>query len=177
MSTPMRILVAGMGNLLRRDDGVGVHLIRTLAHAPPGGAELLDAGTALISVLDAIEQADATLVVDAMQAGGLPGALHLASAQAVCAPGEGTSLHDLGLYSALHLLGAARLMPDCIWVLGVEPLDMDYGLELSPPVQAALPAAAAAVRRIVAHWRRLGAVTPHLHAQARGIPQEVEGPA
>ncbi|MCE9615400.1 MAG: hydrogenase maturation protease [Lentisphaerae bacterium] len=167
------ILVVGMGNLLCEDDGVGIHLVRALAQSPPRGVALLDAGTALINVLDDLARAEAVLVLDAMQAGGVPGALYLAPADGVRSPREGASLHDLGLPGALHLLGADRT-PRCMWVLGVEPARMGYGMDLSPPVRDGLPVALAAVRRIVSRWRRLGPGIPTLHGRPRRMPRLLE---
>jgi hydrogenase maturation protease len=162
-----RILIVGMGNLLLGDDGVGIHLVRALEKDPPRGTTLLDAGTALLGVVDEVALAEAVLVLDAMQTGDAPGTVHVAPVDAVRSPREGASLHDLGLRGALQLLGAGRAVPECLWVLGVEPARMDYGMELSPAVQAAMPAALRAVRRIVDRWQRLGPGTPTLRGPTR----------
>lgn len=175
MTGAPRILIVGMGNLLLGDDGVGVHLVRELEQDPPPGAVLLDAGTALLGVVEDVARADAVLVLDAMQTGDAPGTLHVAPVGAVHAPREGASLHDLGLRGALHLLGAGRPVPECLWLLGVEPARMDYGMELSPAVQAAIPAALRAVRRIAARWRQCGPGAPTLRGPTRWVPARLEG--
>jgi hydrogenase maturation protease len=66
-----------------------------------------------------------------------------------------TSLHELGLLAVLEFLPQAH-WPE-ISVLGVQPAVIDYGLELSAPLQEALPRVVAAARSIVARWRRVEA--------------------
>jgi hydrogenase maturation protease len=65
----VRILVAGFGNLLRRDDGFGVHLVKRLQGRRdlPRGVELLDAGIGGISLVqELLGGYDALIVLDAL---------------------------------------------------------------------------------------------------------------
>jgi len=168
-SSKPRILVAGLGNLLLRDDGVGVHAVRELQPAPPSGAVLAEVGTNVLGALHLLEWADRILALDAMQAGGAPGTVYAFGAQDVAPPGLQASLHELALTSALGFLKRRRL-PE-ILILGVEPQTIDYGLELSPPVAAALPELTRAVREMVAHWREEKggeASAPGLHGPIPG---------
>jgi hydrogenase maturation protease len=147
-----RVLIAGLGNLLLQDDGVGVHAVRDLQQDPPPGAVVAEVGTGVLGALHLLEWADKILAVDAMQAGGPPGTIYVFGAEDVARPGVQASLHELALISALRFL--RRKKPPEIMILGVEPKTIDYGLELSPPVHAALPRLTGAVRKMVARWRR-----------------------
>ena len=104
---PQRILIAGLGNELCGDDGVGVYACRLLAPrvAALGRDELVVAeiGTAVQDALHLLEQTDYVLAIDAMQAGGPPGSIYLCEAEELAAEGR-TSLHQLGLLGALELL-------------------------------------------------------------------------
>ncbi len=71
------ILVAGLGNLLLADDGVGVHLVRALEGTTPRGVTVVDVGTAVLDALHLFEGADRVLALDAMQAGGAPGDIYV----------------------------------------------------------------------------------------------------
>ena len=71
-----RILIAGLGNYLLMDDGVGVHAILEMQQAPPPGAVVAEVGTAVLSALHLLEWADKILAIDAMQAGGAPGTVY-----------------------------------------------------------------------------------------------------
>ena len=73
---PPRILIAGLGNCLLRDDGIGVHAIRSLQQNPPPGVVVAEVGTAVLDALHLLEWAEKILAIDAMQAGGNPGTLY-----------------------------------------------------------------------------------------------------
>jgi hydrogenase maturation protease len=141
-------MIAGLGNLLLMDDGVGVHAVRELLKAPPSGIEICEVGTALFDVLHRFEQVDRIVAIDAMQAGGSAGTLYVIEAHDVEENGSPMSLHELGLTAALRF---TQKKPHVI-VLGVEPASIDYGLDLSGPVQAALPRIVEMAKRLAAEW-------------------------
>ena len=146
-----RVLVAGLGNLLLKDDGVGVHAVRALQHGVPRGVRAIEIGTAVLDALHLVEWADRVLAIDAMQAGGDPGTIYRYGVEDVADRTIGASLHEVDLVAALRFLTNGH-RPE-ITVLGVEPETIAAGLELSPSVQAALPRLVAAVQEIVASWR------------------------
>lgn len=156
MSTPTRkrkprILIAGLGNFLLQDDGVGVHAVRKLRQNPPPGVLVAEVGVQVLSALHLLEWADRILALDAMQAGGEPGTIYAFGADDVGEPEIPASLHELGLKAALRMLPHPAKVE--ISVLGVEPGVIDYGLELTPPVAAALPRLTAAARDMVKRWQ------------------------
>ena len=99
-----RILIAGLGNYLLRDDGIGVHAVRTLQQTPLPGVIVAEVGTAVLDALHLLEWADKILAIDAMQAGGPPGTLYTFGVDAVEGPGMQTSLHELNFLAALDFL-------------------------------------------------------------------------
>jgi hydrogenase maturation protease len=145
-----RILIAGLGNLLLKDDGVGVHAVMELQKDPPPGALVVEVGTAVLDALHLFEDADKILAIDAMQAGGTPGAVYAFGVGDVETAGCQASLHELSLISALRFL--PNPVSAEIRILGVEPHIIDYGLDLSPEVQSALPRLTQAARDIAARW-------------------------
>jgi hydrogenase maturation protease len=147
-----RIVIVGLGNLLLRDDGVGVHAVHELQKAPPPGVQVVEVGTAILDALHLFEWADRVLAIDAMQAGGPAGTLYSLRASDVEDRSPKASLHELSLLAALRFLADARRPP--IVILGVEPAVIDYGLDLSPEVQSALPVLVQSVREIVDAWQR-----------------------
>lgn len=151
-----RILIAGLGNCLLRDDGIGVHAIRSLQQNPPPGVVVAEVGTAVLDALHLLEWAEKILALDAMQAGGNPGTLYAFGVDAVAGPGMQVSLHELNLLAALDFL-PRQIKPE-ILIVGVEPEIIDYGLDLSPSMAAALPRLTREVRKIVSGWR-----SGHIH--------------
>jgi hydrogenase maturation protease len=68
------------------------------------------------------------------------------------------SLHELNLLAALRFL-KKKAGPEIV-ILGVEPQTIAYGLDLTPPVAAALPRLLQATRDIVGRWREAMARKP-----------------
>lgn len=146
-----RILVIGLGNELLMDDGVGVHAVREILRTGLPGAVVAEVGCALLDALPLLERAGRVLAIDAMQAGGTPGTIYRFGPEDVACRSVTASIHELGLIESLRLL--ERKSPPPIVVLGVEPHTIDYGLELTPLVTAALPELVAAIRQIVSSWQ------------------------
>jgi hydrogenase maturation protease len=160
---PSRILVAGLGNVLLRDDGVGVHVIHELRKDRLPGVVIAEVGTAVLDALHLFEWADKILAIDAMRACGLPGSMYLLRGDSAAEQGFQSSLHELNLLSVLKFI-PRELFPE-LTVLGIEPETIDFGLDLTPPLFAALPAIALEAENIVNQWRSKG-----FHAPSRKKP-------
>ncbi len=147
----LRILIVGLGNLLLRDDGVGVHAIRELQKNPQLGILPVEVGTAVLDALHLFEWADRILAIDAMQAGGSAGTLYSLRVSDVDDRGPRGSLHELNLLAALRFLPNGK-RPEIV-ILGIEPGIIDYGINLSPEVAAALPVVIHSIREVVEYWQ------------------------
>lgn len=146
-----RILVVGLGNVLLRDDGIGVHAVRELCKHRHRGAVVAEVGTAVFDALHLLEWADKVLVIDAVQAGHPPGTIYLLAGDDVEKRGTPTSLHELSLISALSFIPRSSSPESTI--LGIEPDTIDYGLELTPLLRARLPLVLQAAKNLVNHWK------------------------
>ena len=147
----IRILVLGVGNILCRDEGVGVRIAERLQQEPlPGNVEVMDGGTAGLDVLlSAIEEVDKLIVIDALRAGKEPGTIYKAHLKIkekdrimqVFSDGGRSkiSLHQVGLFEALGIAEKLGCAPGEIVIIGVEPGEVDYGLELTEQVRRKLP--------------------------------------
>ena len=153
-----RILIAGLGNFLLKDDGVGVHVVREIQKKFSLSILAVEVGTAVLGAIHLFEWGDKILAIDAMQAGGPPGTLYSFTISDVKEWGPQASLRELRLLEVLRFLN--RPFPE-ILVLGVEPETIDYGLELSAPVKRALPQLVQLVKETVAQWRRDSKVHPN----------------
>lgn len=153
MSHSPRILIAGLGNELLSDDGVGVHAVRALQEHPVPGATMVDIGTAILHGLPFLEEADRVLVIDAAKGGRPAGTVYLFDAAENANTEPMASIHAMGLREAARFLQVGKLAPP-ITVLGVEPESLGYGMSLSAPVRAALPRVVSLARETVARWQR-----------------------
>lgn len=159
------LLVLGIGNVLLRDEGLGVQVIRELEMRVdrgelvlPPDAELVDGGTLGLDLLPLISDARALLLVDAIDLGDEPGTIRVLRDEAIQGALSGhVSPHQVGIGD---LIAAARLMgtlPAAVALVGVQPLEIAVDLELSPPVRAALPGA---VEAVIAEIGRLAGSGP-----------------
>ena len=138
----------GVGNLLRQDEGVGIHAVREMAGSgAESEAALVDGGTAVFEALSPWKEIEKLVVIDAMRGGRPPGFITRLSLKDVAdRTAPALSVHEQGLLDALGLLQQAGLRVGEIVIYGVEPAETDWGTELSEPVAECLPMLAARVR-------------------------------
>ena len=152
----MRTLVAGFGNVLRGDDGFGVEVIRRLRESelPLADVELMEVGTAGIRLAqELLTPYDRLIIVDAMARGGAPGTIYVSEVDSVQAPGE-VDLHLAIPSRALAVAKALGALPGRVFIVGCEPAEVEeLTMALTPAVGAAVDAALAQVRRLLAHGR------------------------
>jgi hydrogenase maturation protease len=147
-----RILVAGVGNVLRGDDGFGPAVIERLGELP-GGAEAVETGIGGVALLQELLAGCGGLVlVDAVDRGAAAGTLFELRPEV----GEAVHAADVHLANPDRVLSMARTMgalPARVRIVGCQPGEVDeLGGRLSPAVAAAVEPAVAAVRRIVDVW-------------------------
>lgn len=156
-----RYVVLGLGNLLESDEALGGLVIKrltedpaVLAGLPDPAIDLVDGGTVGLGLIPYLTGLDGLIVVDVIHAGEAPGTLIDLDGESLIRHGQVMSVHDLG---AGELLGALHVMeawPRRVRVLGLEPLAIELGLDLTAPVAAGVPAL---LGRIVEHlgaWQR-----------------------
>lgn len=136
-------LVVGIGNLILKDEGVGVHVIKALEGCPlPPDVELVDGGTAGYDLLPFLTGAEKIIIVDALLGGGPPGSVYLLTPEECWTQQKNAtiSLHDLGILPVLWDLALLEgKLPPCL-IIGVEPEEYEeLGLELTPAVAASIP--------------------------------------
>jgi len=139
---PVKITVLGMGNQLLKDEGIGVHIARALeGTASPSNVELevIDGGTLPDAPL-AFEDVDKLIVVDALQTGGEPGAVYRFRPEDIGLDDKIlTSLHQISLLENLWLMEQFSRRPKNVVIIGIEPYDLNWGLELSEKLQERVP--------------------------------------
>jgi hydrogenase maturation protease len=153
----MKTLVLGIGNTLLTDEGVGVHVLAHLGAAPlPEDVELVDGGTLSFTLAGPIEEADALVVVDAANLQSAPGTLCVFEGEAMDAFLMGnrkSSVHEVGLADLRAIAMLAGHWPERRALVAIQPQAMDWGEAPTPPVAAAIPHAADAVRSLIRDWR------------------------
>ena len=142
MNSPGRTIVLGLGNLLLRDEGIGVHIVRILEEQKilPPSVELVDGGVATLDVVEMFDENDRLIVVDTVQGGEEPGTIYRFRPNDVKSKySSTTSLHQLTFLEALRMAGQIGKVPADITIIGVEPAEMSYSMELSPIIEKKIP--------------------------------------
>jgi hydrogenase maturation protease len=152
----VKALVLGIGNVLLRDEGLGIHAVGELRRRFAFGddVELLDGGTAGVELLRHLDGRDHVVVIDAIAAGHAPGTVFRVEGEDV--PRQfhvRISPHQIGLSDVLATAMIGDTLPGEIVMFGVEPKDLTTGLELTDEVEASL---GRLVDAVVAELRRLG---------------------
>jgi hydrogenase maturation protease len=148
-----KILIAGMGNILLRDDGVGVHAVKRFPAADATEYRTVEVGCAVFDALYLFDWAERILLIDAMQAGRPPGTVYRVDSLKDMDMGTApVSLHEFSVFQALEMIQKDP-MP-AVSIIGIEPEIIDYGLELSAAVEASLPLVWETGREVVRKWIR-----------------------
>ncbi len=140
------LVVIGVGNPMRRDDGVGAAAIALLEQAEFGrnsdAVELVLLDGEPTRLIEAWRGRRRAIVIDATRAGVDAGAIHRVDVAVEPLPDWTTtgSSHSAGIAEAVALAKALDSLPDELVVFGIEPADLSMGEGLSPAVEAALPA-------------------------------------
>jgi len=135
------ILILGIGNILLKDEGVGVHVAKRLKEIPlPENVEVLDGGTAGLDLADFIAGRKKLIVIDAVKAGEKPGTIYrLKEENLSIKPKAIMSFHEVDLLDAIHMSIVMDEKPEEIVVIGIEPKDMSDGVDLSPEIEERIP--------------------------------------
>lgn len=152
----MRVVVLGLGNILLRDEGVGVRVIEALAarYVLPPEIEVVDGGTAGMELLNVMAGCDHLLICDAVKDDAPPGTvIKLSDAEIPSFFQTRFSPHQLGLADVLATLTLTDEAPGGVTLIGIVPLDLELGIELSPAVGAVV---GEAVEAVVGELCRLG---------------------
>ena len=138
---PRSVVVLGIGNTLMQDEGVGVHAIRALVsrYELDVNVKVVDGGTSGMELLPLLEGVDHLIVVDAVRMGKPQASvLRLEGDQVPAFFKTRLSPHQVGISDLLATLAFLGSSPERIVLIGVQPVMLSLGMELSPEVNAQL---------------------------------------
>ena len=162
----MKVLVAGVGNVLRTDDAFGVEVSRRLdAMGLPDTVHVIETGIGGMALVQQLQDGyDALVVADAVDLGRSPGTIMLIDPEVVDVDSLATAdrheaLQDSHLVTPGKVFMLARalgVLPANLLLVGCQPVDAEsVGMEMSAPVTAAVDVA---VTEIMRHLTELGAI-------------------
>jgi hydrogenase maturation protease len=135
------VVVLGLGNILLRDEGIGVRVVEALEELElPEGIEVVDGGTFGLDLLDDLADRQKVIVIDAVDADYPPGTVLRFDADKLAGPAQQqVSLHDMGLVDVLAITRLLGCAPKQVVIIGVVPRLLEEGLTLSEELSAVVP--------------------------------------
>jgi len=156
----MKILVAGMGNVLRGDDGFGIRVVEKLTkyHHLSEEVDIYEAGIGGIGLVQELMNGyDALIVVDAVEKGAQAGTLfvlepleHQTEIEAGKLHASMVDMHYADPSKVLLMAKALNVCPPKVFLVGCQPEYVDDAVEgLRLPVERAVPQAVKEVLALI----------------------------
>jgi len=145
------ILVVGIGNYLMGDDGLGIHVIKKLQDEKlPDNVELVDGGTKGLNLMNYFENKQLAIIIDAINIEKKPGEL-------IIIDGENVnrffkikySVHEIGIVDLFDSLMLLDMLPEKIFLIGLQPCKIALQTELSEPLEKNLHLVINKVKEII----------------------------
>jgi hydrogenase maturation protease len=124
----------GLGNILLKDEGVGVHVVNAIRERYTFSPEIqiIDGGTLGLDLLPFFEGKREILIIDAVDFRKEPGHIGMLENDAI--PSElfsKLSVHHIGLSDVLFAAKLKDLTPAKLCLIGIQPQSLEVGLEMT----------------------------------------------
>ena len=136
----MKTLILGVGNLLLKDEGIGIHAVRALEKEDlPPGVSLMDGGTGGLHLLGWLQGYDRIIMIDATLDGNPPGTIRLINPRYASDFPLLMSAHEIGLRDMIEAMSLMNDRPAIsLIVISVANVN-ETGTSLSSEIRAVLP--------------------------------------
>lgn len=144
------VLVIGVGNTFRGDDGIGPVVAARLRELGLPGVTILEQSGEGTSLITAWENAAYVIVVDAVQSGAEPGTIHRIEVTKEPIPaqyGSHFSGHAFGVAGAVEMARLLDRLPQRLIVFGIEGLAFSTGEGLSSVVNKVVETAVTQIQQ------------------------------
>lgn len=133
----MNTLILGLGNLILRDEGVGIHVIQCLEkELLPAGIDLLDGGTGGFHLIGMLQEYNTIVMIDATLDGNTPGTIRLLHPQYASDFPPLLSAHEIGLRDMIEAMILTDNLPQ-IHLITVSVANIsEVGMTLTPEIEA-----------------------------------------
>lgn len=138
--TASSIGIIGVGNPLRKDDGIGIVLLHHMKNAAkllPDSLSFIDGGTGGIKLLYTFNKFDIVIVLDAVDFKGKPGESRFFLMDDIQSEKKVSSVstHNEDLFQIIRIGWELDECPKKIYVFGVQPADVSFGEGLTDSLQ------------------------------------------
>lgn len=139
-----KVLILGIGNILHKDDGLGVFIVNEIAGTVkdlPEDVEIADGGTLGYDLLPLMSGREKIVIVDALKVDDTPGNIYKFPAKHLVDNNQKYSLHDMGVKKIIDMLTIMGEKPE-IEIIGIVPEDYNsFEMGISDSVKKSIPKA------------------------------------
>ncbi len=140
MDTTKETLILGVGNLLLKDEGVGIHVIQSMEkESLPAHVHLMDGGTGGLHLLSWLQGYDRIIMIDATLDNNPPGTVRLIQPRYATDFPPLMSAHEIGLKDMIDAMILTDDLPETHLIVISAANINEVGMELTPEVEAAIP--------------------------------------
>jgi len=134
-----KIGIIGIGNPLRRDDGLGIFLLEQLQKKKKGfpkNIEFIDGGTGGMNLLHVLVRFDTVIIIDAVDFKGKPGESRVFTLDDIQSQKTSMlpSIHESNFLNVIRLSEELKELPRKVYFFGVQPKDVSFGTRFSEEV-------------------------------------------
>ncbi|MCP3941628.1 MAG: HyaD/HybD family hydrogenase maturation endopeptidase [Desulfobacteraceae bacterium] len=156
-----KILVLGIGNILLKDEGAGVHLVNHLEknYQFSSNVTLLDGGSLGMRLIPWICETDVLIIADIFAGSGKPGSIYRYNYDELKGKiSAKNSLHQVTFLETLATANLMEILPEKIIIHGIQPADISpWGTKMTPELKKTFP-------------KFIGAVVNEIRAVGGGNP-------
>ncbi len=143
MQSEFKTLVLGLGNVIMGDEGVGVHVVRTLEKRKlPADVECLDGGTGGFILLENLQSANRVVMIDAAADGNEIGTVTRTTPRFSSDYPPTLTAHDIGvkdLLDVFYILGGdCEVILYAITIDPKQPISLDLTEEIKKAAEKAV---------------------------------------
>ena len=149
MTSPNGILVLGIGNILLRDEGAGIHVVTRLEKEGFNEADLMDGGTGGFHLLGFIQSYKTIIIIDASLDEFPAGNVRVLHPRYAKDFPRQLSAHEIGLKDLLDSAYLLGNMPQIHLVAISIKNFQEMGMELTDEVRKAIPVAMQSVKELI----------------------------
>lgn len=142
--TKKNVLILGIGNMLHKDDGLGVFIVNEIINSVkdlPEYVEVADGGVLGYDLLPLMSRREKIVIVDALKVGDEPGSIYKFPARHLTDSNNKFSLHEMGVKKIIDMLTLTGETPE-IEIIGIVPEDINtLEIGISDSVKKSVPKA------------------------------------
>lgn len=133
------IIIIGVGNAFRSDDGVGIVIAQKLKAKNIDGIEVIEESGEGVSLMNSWENFDHVIIVDAVSSGEKAGTIYYLDAINKEIPKSffNYSTHAFSVAESIELSRVLGNLPQKLFIYGIEGKDFSAGQTLSPEIEEA----------------------------------------